>query len=137
MNPYYNQDYTYEEIDETLRQFKDCVTQGRYLISIGANRQENIDFINRYRIRAARRKEILLQIRTEDFCHTLQNTHPGFEKEVLYVFVPQVMLDDSESDQHVIVDVYVKFNMIEGKLGNRTVIISFHERNRPIDYLFR
>lgn len=137
MNPYYNQNYTYEEIDEILRQFKDCVTQGHFLISIGASRQENIDFINRYRIRSMRCREILLQIQTEDFCHTLQNTHPGFENEVLYVFVPQVMLNDSRSDQNVRVDVYIKFNIIEARPGSRTVIISFHERNKPIDYLFR
>lgn len=137
MNPYYNQNYTHEEIDEILRQFKDCVTQGRFQISIGASRQENIDFINRYRIRAARRKEILLQIQTEDFCHTLQNAHPGYENEVLYVFVPQVTLIDSRDDGNVIVDVYIKFNIIERDAGDRTVIISFHERNKPISYLFR
>lgn len=35
------------------------------------------------------------------------------------------------------VDIYTKFNVIDLPLGSRAVIISFHKRNKPIDYLFR
>ena len=35
------------------------------------------------------------------------------------------------------VDIYIKFNLINSESGKRVIIISFHKRNKPIDYLFR
>ncbi|NLY19228.1 MAG: hypothetical protein GX045_09855, partial [Clostridiaceae bacterium] len=32
---------------------------------------------------------------------------------------------------------YTKFNLIDSESGKRVVVISFHKRNKPIDYLFR
>lgn len=72
----------------------------------------------------------------EDFCHTLQNTELGFEHEVLYVFCPRVMLFNFEGNEEF-VDIYTKFNIIDLNLGKRVIVISFHKRNKPIDYLFR
>ena len=77
-----------------------------------------------------------MQILVEDFCHTLQNTNIGYEYEVLYVFVPQVELLNALGEQEQ-VDIYTKFNVIERPNGNRTVVSSFHKRNKPIEYLFR
>lgn len=77
-----------------------------------------------------------MQLRTEDFCHTLQNTKIGYEYEVLYVFVPQIKLFNADGEEEM-VDVYTKFNIIDMSSGSRTVVISFHKRNKPIDYLFR
>lgn len=37
----------------------------------------------------------------------------------------------------ITVDVYTKFNVIDLPSGSRAVVISFHKRNKPIDYLFR
>jgi len=90
MNPYYNQNYTREEIQNVLDKIKTCVSLGKYTISLNEKRQENIEFINEYNIRSDKQKSILMQIEVEDFCHTLQNTKPGYEYEILYVFVPQV-----------------------------------------------
>lgn len=36
-----------------------------------------------------------------------------------------------------IVDIYTKFNIIDLPTGSRTIVISFHKRNKPVDYLFR
>ena len=74
LNPHYNQNYTREEIDAILAKIKSCVEKGRYVISQNENRQENIDFINEYNIRSDKQRSILMQIKTEDFCHSLQNT---------------------------------------------------------------
>lgn len=136
MNPYYNQNYTKAEIDVILEKIKSCVGNNKYTIALNENRQENIDFINEYNIRGNKQKNILLQLKTEDFCHTLQNTKIGYEYEVLYVFVPQVKLFNAEGEEEL-VDVYTKFNIIDLSNGSRTVVISFHKRNKPIDYLFR
>lgn len=136
MNPYYNQNYTKEEISEVLEKIKNCVANNRFTIALNENRRENSDFINEYNIRASRQKSILLQIKTEDFCHSLQNTKVGYEHEVLYVFAPQVKLFKAEGNEET-VNVYTKFNIIELSGGNITVVISFHKLNKPIDYLFK
>ena len=136
MNKHYNQNYTREEIEEILDKIKKCVSLGKYTISQNENRQENIDFINEYNIRHDKQKSILMQIQAEDFCHTLQNANLGFEYEVLYVFVPQVELFNADGEMET-VDVYTKFNVIDLPTGTRTIVISFHKRNKPIDYLFR
>lgn len=136
MNPYYNQNYTREQVDAILDKIKDCVVTNKYTIALNENRQENVDFINEYNIRSDKHKSMLLQIRTEDFCHTLQNTKIGFEYEVLYVFVPQVQLFNADGEEET-VDIYTKFNVIDMSNGSRTVVISFHKPNKPIDYLFR
>lgn len=136
MNPHYNQNYTRAQIDEILSKIKSCVTENKFIISQNENRQENIDFINEYNIRSDKQREILMRIRTEDFCHSLQNTKIGFEHEVLYVFVPQFPLFNSVGEEEN-VDIYTKFNIIDLQTGSRVVVISFHKLNRPIDYLFR
>ncbi len=136
MNPYYNQNYTREQIDAILDKIKDCVVNNKYTIALNENRKENIDFINEYNTRSDKQKSILLQIRTEDFCHTLQNTKIGFEYEVLYVFVPQVQLFNADGEEET-VDIYTKFNVIDMANGSRTVVISFHKPNKSFDYLFR
>lgn len=132
----YNQNYTKEEIDVILEKIKCCVGNNKYTIALKENRQENIDFINEYNISSNKQKSILLQLRTEDFCHTLQNTKIGYEYEVLYVFVPQIKLFNAD-DEEEMVDVYTKFNIIDMPSGSRIVVISFHKRNKSIDYLFR
>ena len=136
MNSHYNQNYTKQEIDEILDKVKNCVYNNRYTISLNENRQENIDFINEYNIYSNKQKKILLQLKGEDFCHSLQNTKPGYEYEVLYVFVPQVNLFNAEGVEEK-VDIYIKINIIDMSNGSRTIVISFHKRNKAITYLFR
>ncbi len=136
MSQHYNQNYTSEQICSVLETIQDCVRENRYIISKNENRQENINFINKYNLTSRKQNEILLQIELEDFCHTLQNTNLGFEHEILYVFCPQVMLF-SFSGEEELIDIYTKFNIIDVASVKRVIVISFHRRNKPIDYLFR
>jgi len=136
MIPYYNQNYTRQQIKTILDKIKNCVGNDKYSISLNGKRQENIDFINEYNIRSDRQKSILMQLQITDFCHTLKNSKTGYEHEVLYVFVPQVQLFNADGIEKT-VDVYTKFNVIDLPNGSRTVVISFHKRNKPIDYPFR
>ena len=108
----------------------------KYTIAQNEKRAENQALIREYNLRPERQRHILLQIESEDFCRSLQNTHVGFEHEVLYVFCPQVVLFNFDSEEkHV--DIYTKFNIIDLDSGGFVVVVSFHERNKPIDYLFR
>lgn len=136
MSEHYNQNYTKEEIDAVLEKIKSCVGNNKYTIAKNENRQENIDFINEYNVNSNKQKRILLQLEAEDFCYTLQNTKIGYEYEVLYVFVPQVALFDARGVEET-VDIYTKFNVLDMPNGSRTVVISFHKRNKPVTYLFR
>lgn len=136
MNPHYNQNYTRKQIEDVLSMIKECINVGRFNIAMNENRQEDIDFINEYNIYPSKRKEILMQISVDDFCHSLQNMKIGYECEVLYVFVPRITLANALGKQEL-VDIYTKFNVIKGKNGRRTIVISFHKRNKPIGYLFR
>lgn len=49
---------------------------------------------------------------------------------------PQVQLFNAEGEEEK-VDIYTKFNVIDMSNRSRTVVISFHKLNKPIDYLFR
>ena len=136
MNLYYNQSYSRNEIANMLTLVQECIKCGTYTISMNANRQENITFFNEYNLCSEKVEEILKNLTVEDFCHTLQNTKAGYENEVLYVFVPQVRLFEADGEG-VVVDIYIKINMIDTSRGNRTVVISFHKRNKPIQYAFK
>ncbi len=136
MNPHYNQNYSREEIKSILSKIKACIASDKFTISQNENRQENIDFINEYNIRSNKQKSILVQINVEDFCHSVQNTKIGYEHEVLYVFVPQVKLFNA-CDEEETVDIYTKFNILDLPSGGQLIVISFHKRNKPVDYIFR
>ena len=137
MSEHYNQNYTREEVQVILNKIKDCINDNQYIISQNQNRAENVQFINEYRLDEKKRKEILLSIEVDDFCHSLNNTNPGYEHEVLYVFCPQRNLFDIFGEEEF-VDIYTKFNIIEYTIDTKRVVtISFHKRNKPIAYLFR
>lgn len=67
---------------------KTCAENNKYIISQNESRQENIQFIQDYKLDSSKQKEILLSIEVADFCHLLNNINPGFEHEILYVFLP-------------------------------------------------
>ena len=136
MNSHYNQNYTKVQIEIILKTIQDCVKSNNYSISINNNRNENREFKNEYNLTNERQKDILLKIKTDDFCHSLKNTNVGFEHEILYVFCPQMILLNSEAIEEM-VDIYIKFNIINYQDGKQVVVISFHKRNKPIRYLFR
>lgn len=75
MNPNYNQNYTKEDIENILYIIKECIKSNKYTISFNQNRRENIAFVNDYNIRSDKQKRILLNIKVDDFCHSLQNTN--------------------------------------------------------------
>ena len=126
MNQHYNQNYTKEEVTAVLQRIQDCVRDGKYTIAKNENRQENIDLIREYNLTSAKQRRILLQIEPDDFCHSLQNTHIGFEYETLYVFCPQITLFNLDNEEKL-VDIYIKFNIIDTNTESRVVVISFHE----------
>lgn len=136
MNEHYNQNYSLSDIISIMNDIQNCIREDNFIISKNKNRVENKDFINEYNLNNKRQKEILLKIQAEDFCHTLNNTNAGYEHEILYVFCPQVKLINFIGIEELI-DMYVKFNLIDIVKERRLVVISFHKRNKAINYLFK
>ncbi|MBQ3224103.1 MAG: hypothetical protein IJB42_00180 [Oscillospiraceae bacterium] len=134
MDNKYDTNYTKEDIEEIVDIIHECVNNNMYSISLNLNRKENIDFVAEYNITKEKQKKILLDMSAEDFCYSVQNEHPAFSYEILYVFAPQVLLRDV-TDEEAIVDVYVKINILEN--NERIIVVSFHKRNYDINYLFR
>ena len=136
MSQHYNQNYTKEQISAVLQKIQECVSSGKYSIAQNENRTENTALIREYNLTSDKQRRILLQIEVEDFCHSLKNTKLGFEHEVLYVFCPQITLFNLDDEEKQL-DLYTKFNILDLPIGSRVVVVSFHERNKSIDYLFR
>lgn len=54
--------FTPEEIKEYLDKLRRAILEDKYIISKGKNRQENMDFIEDYKIDTKKEKKILLEI---------------------------------------------------------------------------
>lgn len=135
-NPQKFINFTPDEIKEYLDKFKKCVLEGRYSISQNENRQENIYFIEDYKIDTKKEHEILLGLQFDDFCYAVENDNIDFAHEVLYIFCKQHELDFWGTLETV--NIYIKVNMIETRRGDLfSVVVSFHKRNFEVTYLFR
>lgn len=128
--------FTPEEIKVYLKQLKNLVLEDKYTISINSNRNENMKFIEDYKIDSTKEKEILLNLEFDDFCYAVNNKNPKYAHEILYIFNIEYELD--RWGELVSIDIYIKTNKTQTKTGDDIIIIiSFHERNMPIKYLFK
>jgi hypothetical protein len=129
-------DFTPEDIKAYLKELKNLVLENKYTISRNANREENKKFIEDYKIDSRKEKEILMNLEYDDFCYAVNNKNPKFAFEVLYIFNKEYELD--RWGELVSVDIYIKTNKTQTRAGEDImIIVSFHERNMPIKYLFK
>jgi len=129
-------DYTPEDIKAYLKELKNLVLENKYTISRNTNREENKKFIEDYKIDSRKEKEILMNLEYDDFCYAVNNKNPKFAFEVLYIFNKEYELDGW--GELVSVDIYIKTNKTQTRTGEDImIIVSFHERNMPIKYLFK
>ena len=129
-------DFSPEDIKTYLKVFKSLVLEDKYTISRNSNREENKHFIEDYKIDSRKEKEILMSLEFDDFCYAVNNKHPKFAHEILYVFNKEYELD--KWGELVSVDIYIKTNKTQTRSGEEImIIVSFHGRNMPLKYLFR
>ena len=129
-------DFTPEEIKVYLKQLKHLVIEDKYTISRNINRDENMKFIEDFKIGTTKEKEILLNLEFDDFCYAVNNKNPKFAHEILYIFNKEYELD--RWGELGSIDIYIKTNKTQTRSGDdMMIIISFHERNMPIKYLFK
>ena len=74
---------TREEVECYLVDVKQAVNDNRYTVS---SRDKNEKLFQDYIFSERMREEILLDLCVEDFCEVLDNDHPRFAHEKLYVF---------------------------------------------------
>lgn len=123
--------YTKDHIDKYLEKFKDLILRNKFKIS-DKNREKNIDFINKYKLSSRKQKDMLLSIETIDFCYAVDDYN---SKDKLYIFSREYELENWGKYEKV--DVYIKINVKKISLGEYAVIISFHEREKNIKFLFK
>lgn len=129
-------DFTIDEIKDYLSDIRRMIIEDKYSIAKNQNRQENIDFIEDYKIDSKKEKEILLGIEYDDFCYAVDNQNEGFEHEKLYIFCKGCELDKWGTLEFV--EIYIKTNMTQTRRGDDfMIVVSFHKRNKPINYLFK
>ena len=129
-------DLSTEDIKTYLKVLKSLVLEDKYTISRNSNREENKQFIEDFKIDSRKEKEILMNLEFDDFCYAVNNKNPKFAHEVLYVFSKEYELD--KWGELVSVDIYIKTNKTQTRSGEEfMIIVSFHERNMPLKYLFR
>lgn len=129
-------DFSPEDIKVYLKELKNLVLENKYTISRNNNREENKKFIEDYRIDSRKEKEILMNLEYADFCYAVNNKNPKFAHEVLYIFNKEYDLD--MWGELVSVDIYIKMNKTQTRSGEDImIIVSFHEQNMPIKYLFK
>lgn len=128
--------FTPKEIEKYIENIKDLIIEGKYTISKNEYRQENIDFIESYRIDSKKEKSILLNLNYNDFCYAVDNTKKEFAHEKLYVFCKEYELDNWGDLEKV--KIYIKINITETRKDEEImIVVSFHKVNKPIKYLFK
>ena len=123
-----------DNVRKYLIELKKLIITGRYRIDTNSKRQKNSQLYTDYIIDEKKSKIILLDLEVEDFSHTLNNEHEGFEHEILYVFGKEIGLTQRFGTEVENAALYIKFN----KLGNSYVIvISFHKQDYPLSFPFK
>lgn len=125
---------TKEHIEEYLEDAKLLIRQGKYSIELGKKREKNRDLFFEYVLDAEKSKEILLSLTAEDFSEIVQNVHPKYSYERLYIFGKDVELIQRFGKHKVTVQLYIKFNKIDQRY---MIVISFHEQEHKLTYPFR
>lgn len=123
--------FTKEEIEEYIKQVKQLVQKNKFKIS-DVNREKNINFINKYNLSLKKRKEMILKLDVLDFCYAVDDYK---SKDMLYIFSKEYELDNWGTYEKV--NVYIKIDIKKISSMEYAIIISFHEREKNIKFLFK
>lgn len=126
-------DFTEENIKTYLQSLQKHIKNNNY--SISKNREKNMKFIENYKINTKKEKNILLSLTYKDFCYAVDNKKEKYSHETLYVFCKRKELDHWGSLKTV--DIYIKINITETSKGNFMYVVSFHEKEKKLKYLFK
>ena len=124
-------DFDYQDILKYLKRVKIAVVQEKY--NLAMNREKNKKFSENYNLTSKKIENIILNLEVEDFCYAVDNEKEEFSHEILYVFCSRKELN--YFGEYKEVDIYIKFNLIES--ADYLYVISFHEREKSVSFLFK
>ena len=109
---------------------RECVESGNFII---INREKNKAFISEYSLRKEQQRDMMLSLSTGDYFgfEESKNFQGGYVHKLCRGF--ELPNSFGEVQQ---VDVYVKFEIEHEGKEEQTVVISFHEAEHPVQYLF-
>ncbi|MFW5889749.1 MAG: hypothetical protein ACOCUD_05195 [Bacillota bacterium] len=124
-------DFDYQDILKYLKRVKIAFVQEKY--NLAMNRDKNKKFSENYNLNSKKIENIILNLEVEDFCYAVDNEKEEFSHEILYVFCSKKELN--YFGEYKEVDIYIKFNLIES--ADYLYVISFHEREKSVSFLFK
>lgn len=122
---------TRNDVEKYLSEVHNAVNVGRYQI---AARQKNQELYIDYVFSEADARNIILSLEVEDFSSAVQNEHPQYPEEILYIFGKDVKLISRYEGVEELVPLYIKFNKIQNYY---LIVISFHKQDYPLTYKFK
>ncbi len=125
---------TKNEIEDYICIIKQAYGLNRYRFEVSDNREANRRLVRKYIINEQVLKEIIMDLKVEDFSEILKNNKPGFEHERLYVFGKKVKLLERFGEQEKEVSLYIKTNKLD---DNFVIIVSLHEEEYPVKKYFK
>lgn len=130
-----------ELIDEILNRMKICISSDLITYEMnGKEREKNEKLFCKYVINSQQRNKILNEPTVQNYCESIldrQKTDPQYEN-TLYVFGIEKELRERITGNKKIVPIYIKFQFFKIDLGETsTLIISFHEAEKPLRYMYK
>ena len=123
--------FTKADIEHYLSDVFAAIHVGQYQI---APREKNQNMYINYVFTEADAKNVILSLTAEDFSEAVQNDHPQYSDEILYIFGKDIRLLPRYGDAEETVSLYIKFN----KLANLYLfVVSLHEQEYPLTYKFK
>lgn len=113
-----------EEINNYLISMKNILTDEKGKINVKNDREKNFVFSYLYNINEKFIKDVLLELKSDDFRKVLLSTNEFHTNEILYQWEKELELTDM-SGKKDIRDVYIKTFLDE--YNKVVVVISFHK----------
>lgn len=121
--------HTKEEIEDYLKQLKNSVIRGKFIICTTDKNIKNRNFIEEYKLDKNKQKQMLIELEANDFCYSVDNYNDPQER--LYIFCRGYELNNWGTIEKV--EVYIKTVI---KKESFIVIVSFHTPEKNIRKLF-
>lgn len=138
------EEITKEMVEETLRDFKECILHDKMVFS---QRPINQEIFDNYVLNIKSAKDILLNLTYLDFSSKELDNSKNAKKdcnnnpyEYVHVFGKEVALvnrfDDEYPSETEQIEIYIKFNR-RTVTAESLIVISFHKAKHKIDYYFK
>lgn len=110
------------EVQKFLERVRSRIVTNEYQVS---SHYKNKDFLEKYKIKDCKVKEILLALSGTDCISIEQNDNPSYPEATVYKFVRTYELDFFGVDS--LIDVYIKMYLLEKQTCDLVMVISIHE----------